>query len=150
MAILTCCVRSIELLKCSLVESDDLKTWQAWPAPASEEAEGGLAWTVSAAGTTHPAVDICQIVSADGREEANAEFIVRAVNSHQDLVRAARCGAQWLLEMSTMIESDDPHTLNSEDARRMREDLACIETVLAKATGKWGCRRGGSCCPAGK
>ena len=67
--------------------------WQAWPAPVSEEEEGGLAWTVSAAGTTRPAVDICEIVSDDGREEANALFIARAVNSHHDMLRTARCGA---------------------------------------------------------
>jgi hypothetical protein len=60
---------------------------------------------------------------------------VRAVNSYDDLVRAARCGAQWLGELSTMIETGDPHRLNTDDAKRMREDLACIQAAIAKATG---------------
>jgi hypothetical protein len=40
------------------------------------------------------ALDICEIVCDDRRAEANAEFIVTAVNSHHDLLGAARCGTQ--------------------------------------------------------
>src|SRR5262249_42291545 len=78
--------------------------WQAWCAPASEDETEGLVWMVSTSWETHTAIDICQIVLDERRAEANAEFIVTAVNSHDELLRAARCGAQWLRELSTMIE----------------------------------------------
>lgn len=87
----------------------------------------------------HPAtlVNIAQVV--DGSEsEANAAFIVRAVNAHEELVIRLRT-------LIASIESIDSNIDHHQDAfggsthsivRMIRNDIAIAKETIAKAEGK--------------
>lgn len=58
------------------------------------------AWDITHNGASNPAIVACSKYSAmtDAENLANAEFIVRAVNSHDDLVEALEFALQQLID----------------------------------------------------
>ena len=77
--------------------------------------------------------EICKVTPRgemrDSEGEANAAFIVRAVNSHDDLLNALKAVVERL---AGWMEIADPDHVNADD----RQALAEARAIISKATGE--------------
>jgi hypothetical protein len=83
---------------------------------------------------------IARLVELDEENYANAEFIIRACNAHDDLLTALRQTAQQLRDLHAAIANEDLDDVFADDAIDMlsegRRALDHADAAIAKSTGK--------------
>lgn len=91
-----------------------------------QEKEGEPVWVTSDEGRK----DICVSpdFSSDDSDKANAEFIVRACNSHYELLTIAR---EFLCERNTRQDAHFARTGKQKPS--LKAEIAFIEAAIAKA-----------------
>lgn len=68
-------------------------------------------------------------------KQANAALIVRAVNSHADLLAALRAAVKTIASIGGDLEVAAPESIN---ANTYRDDIARLNAAIVKATGSEG------------